>query len=260
MLSLVPGGRPTLGYDGARFQPTAAQAASYAGSADAMGLPNLAEYLDAVTSPERQVELPAMLVAVGSLEPVASDVHHDDSKVRERILYGNDTYGLMVVRVGSDVVALDADQVATPLDDRSGAEHEAGLYDEAIARVTRLGLRLSTPDEWEYACGGAAATLWRWGDDIPDSGYPYDHRIGSHRELNLWGLAIGQDPYMHEWTAERTVVCGGDGGEITHHGAGEFLGWVTLATAYRNLAFGEWLNSEDGFVDDLLVRPILDLT
>jgi hypothetical protein len=47
MLSLVPGGRPTLGHDGARFQPRPAQAASYAASAAAMRLPALAEYVDA---------------------------------------------------------------------------------------------------------------------------------------------------------------------------------------------------------------------
>lgn len=134
------------------------------------------------------------------------------------------------------------------------------MYGEAVARVTRLGLRLSTPDEWEFACGTGSQSLWRWGDDTPTAGYPYDHSTGSHRELNLWGLAIGQDPYKHEWTAQRTIVCGGDGGEITHHSGGDFLGWVTLATAYRNLEFGEWLNSEDGYVDELLVRPVLDLT
>jgi hypothetical protein len=51
-----------------------------------------------------------MLVAVGSLEPLASDVHHNDPGVRERILYGNDTYSLMVSRAGADVVRLEASQ------------------------------------------------------------------------------------------------------------------------------------------------------
>jgi formylglycine-generating enzyme required for sulfatase activity len=55
-------------------------------------------------------------------------------------------------------------------------------YDDAVEQVHRLGLRLSTPDEWEYACGAGASTLFRWGDDTPDSGYPYDHRTGPHRE------------------------------------------------------------------------------
>jgi hypothetical protein len=132
-------------------------------------------------------------------------------------------------------------------------------YEDAVDRVVRLGLRLSTPDEWEYACGAGVETLFRWGDDTPESGYPYDHRTGPHREANLWGLAIGQDPYRHEWTSTRTIVCGGDGGGATCGGTGFFVGWVTIATAYRDPEFRAWLNSEDGYVDELLVRPVIDL-
>jgi hypothetical protein len=40
---------------------------------------------------------------------------------------------------------------------------------------------------------------------------------------------------------------------------GFFVGWATIATAYRNTEFGEWLNSDDGYVDELLVRPVIDL-
>jgi hypothetical protein len=54
-------------------------------------------------------------------------------------------------------------------------------------------------------------------------------------------------------------VCGGDGGGATCGGDGFFVGWVTIATAYRNIEFGEWLNSDDGYVDELLVRPVIDL-
>jgi hypothetical protein len=54
-------------------------------------------------------------------------------------------------------------------------------------------------------------------------------------------------------------VCGGDGGGVVCGGAGFFLGWLTIATAYRDLGFGEWLNSEHGYVDEVLVRPVIDL-
>jgi len=35
------------------------------------------------------------------------------------------------------------------------------------ASLARIGMRLPTCDEWEYACGAAAPTLFRWGDDNP---------------------------------------------------------------------------------------------
>ncbi|MGW1061035.1 hypothetical protein [Micromonospora rubida] len=63
-------------------------------------------------------------------------------------------------------------------------------YDDALCEAADLGLRPATPDEWEYACGAGATTLFRWGD-------------GSR---------------------------------------------------------GLWLNSEDGYVDRLLLRPVIDLT
>jgi len=43
---------------------------------------------------------------------------------------------------------------------------------QLLAALERRDLRLPTSDEWEYSCGAAAATLFRWGDDDPD-GQPY---------------------------------------------------------------------------------------
>lgn len=54
-------------------------------------------------------------------------------------------------------------------------------------------------------------------------------------------------------------MCGGDGGGATCGGSGFFLGWLTLATAYRDADFGTWLNSDDRYVDELLLRPVIDL-
>ncbi|WP_089156284.1 hypothetical protein [Micromonospora sp. NBS 11-29] len=213
--ALVPGGRPTLGYDGSRFRPAPEQVDSYAESASEFGLPPLAEYVDAMTSPERSVEIPAMLVAVDAFDPCEISPTPDDPRMR---------------------------------------------YDQALAGLADLGLRTTTPDEWEWACGAGAATLFRWGDESPDDGYPFDYETGPHRETNLWGLAIAQDPYRHEVTTERTVVCGGDGGSTTCGGSGFFLGWLTLATAYRDRDFGEWLASADGYADEILTRPVIELT
>lgn len=256
--ALVPGGRVLLGHDGGRFHPTPAQAESYAQSAAEWGLPDLAEYLDEMTSPVRHVDLPALLVAVRALEPCASDLDSDDPRVRELVLTAGDSHGIMVFRPGTP-----GNGIEVRFDFHGGVTGAREMvqvsYDEAVARVARLGLRLSTPDEWEYACGAGATTLFRWGDDTPEDGYPYDHVTGPHREPNLWGLSIGQDPYRHEWTSTRAIVCGGDGGSATCGGTGFFVGWLTIATSYRNSEFCDWLNSDDGYVDELLVRPVIDL-
>jgi hypothetical protein len=256
--TLVPGGQPVLGYDGARFRPTPAQAASFAESAEEWALPGMAEFLDTVTSPVCRVEVPAMLVAVEAFEPCASDLDPDDPRVRELVAKAGGS------RRGGEIMTFQPDggvEVRFDVDgqlSRARAKVQVS-YEDAVDSVAGLGLRLSTPDEWEYACGAGAETLFRWGDDTPESGYPYDHRTGPHREANLWGLAIGQDPYRHEWTSTRTIVCGGDGGGTTCGGSGFFVGWVTIATAYRDPEFGAWLSSEDGYTDELLVRPVIDL-
>jgi hypothetical protein len=64
--AVVPGGRPRLGYDAARFQPAPGQVDSYADSAGELGRPSLSEYVDAMTSPVRSVEIPALLIAVAA--------------------------------------------------------------------------------------------------------------------------------------------------------------------------------------------------
>lgn len=254
--ALVPGGRPTLGYDGSRFRPDAAQAADYAESADEYGLPPVHEFVDAMTSPERVVEMPAMLVAVDAFDPCGMPLAPDDPRVREVAASAEPGVGGMR-RVGPDG-GLHVEF------DRAGRVTRARLirrvsYDEAMAGLARLDLRTTTPDEWEWACGAGATTLFRWGDHHPADGYPFDHRTGPHREENRWGLAIGQDPYRHEATTERTVVCGGDGGGATCGGSGFFLGWLTLATAYRDDDFGRWLASDDGYADEVLTRPVVEL-
>ncbi|WP_328653467.1 hypothetical protein OG598_06250 [Micromonospora sp. NBC_00330] len=255
--ALVPGGRPTLGHDAARFQPTSDQLASYADSADEYGLPQLAEYVDAMTSPVRTVELPATLVAVDAFDPCEVSLAPDDPRVLNLIASeGAQLDGVSQFRsAGGLTVEFDRTGQVT----RARAITDVS-YDEAMAQLASAGLRTTTADEWEWACGAGATTLFRWGDDCPNDGYPYDHKTGVHRETNLWGLAIGQDPYKHEATTERTIVCGGDGGGTTCGGSGFFLGWLTLATAYRDQDFGQWLASDDGYAEEILTRPVLELS
>ncbi|WP_218028379.1 hypothetical protein [Nocardia yamanashiensis] len=256
-LSLLPAARVRLGYEGDRFVPSPHQAASYADSAEEYDLPAITEFVDAMTSPDRTVELPAMLVGVQALEPCVQSVPIDDPRVRDLVAESGPRIGGEIVRVGHD------GGLKVEFDEQGQARRarvvEQVSYEQALHKTAALGLRASSPDEWEYACGAAASTLFRWGDDTLPDGYPYDHPAGPHRTPNLWGLHIGQDPYRHEFTTNPTIVCGGDGGSATCGGSGFFLGWLTLATAYRDKDFGAWANSDDRYVTELLLRPVAEL-
>ena len=79
------------------------------------------------------------------------------------------------------------------------------------------------------------------------------------REPNAFALGIGQDPYRDERTADPGVVCGGDGGGVLCGGAVGFVAWFTLATAYRNAEYAAWLVEEAEYVEQMLVRPAIEL-
>lgn len=98
--------------------------------------------------------------------------------------------------------------------------------------------------------------MFRWGDVEPD-GRPHTLEVGPHREGNLFGLQIGQNPYNDEWTAEPAVVRGGDGGRMEHSWISGFPDWLTLATAYRDPNYEQWLRTESHWLDRILVRPAI---
>lgn len=126
-------------------------------------------------------------------------------------------------------------------------------------RLHGEGMRLPAPDEWEYLCGAGATTLFRWGDDnpfdfLPDDASPADavrkrklawreHQAGHeplaavwpfHREPNLFGLKIADDPYKTDLVSAAPYALGGDGGCCLCGGGGAFMSWFTLATAFRD--------------------------
>ncbi|SNY55132.1 hypothetical protein [Paractinoplanes atraurantiacus] len=138
------------------------------------------------------------------------------------------------------------------------AARGAGRYGAEVARLAEAGQRLLTPDEWEYACGAGAPTLWRWGDTCPLENDPSMVR-GVQWEPNAFGLEIGQDPYRDERTADPGVVCGGDGGSMVCGGAGVFVSWLTLATSYRDEHHCAAIRDNTHGVGEVLIRPVIPL-
>jgi hypothetical protein len=266
LYALVPGGEVALGYDGAWFTPTPEQAADYAAWPD--GLPSdIRAFVDLVTSPPRVRHLPTLLVAVEAVEPAARPADPDDPHVAQQLadLQRNWEH----YRPPGMITHYDWGRVEVVVDERcqptSARVVEDVTRDAVVADLAGRGLRLLTPDEWEHACGAGAMTLFRWGDDCPTDCYPTQRRDGPHRRANAFGLVIGHDPYRPECTADPAVDCGGDWGRATCGGYGCFLGWVTLATAYRDRFYDAWPGSDhevQTWADEpsqLFVRPVIEL-
>jgi hypothetical protein len=129
---------------------------------------------------------------------------------------------------------------------------------EASRQVRAQGLRLPSSDEWEYACSAGARSLFRWGNDCPGDGYPTDERWQHfyHTQPNAFGLKIAHDPYQWEFVAEPEILRGGDGGGMICGGAGFFLGWIPLASAYVDPSGDYWKGKA---VPEARVRRALSL-
>lgn len=217
--ALVPGGTVQLGHDADRFVPSVRQLADFAKATAEYDLTGpLNRFVAEATSPPRQVFLPARLVAVRSEETDALLASDDEAD----------------------------------LDDRGEEYDHAWL----MAGLDRRGLRPPTPDEWEYACGAGASSLFRWGDEYPE-GEPYGE-VPLIQEPNLFGLVIGDDPYRAEFTTDPAVLCGGDGGSALCGGYGSFLSWLALATAYRDPGLAEAVY-DGGLTGETPVRPVLQV-
>jgi hypothetical protein len=103
------------------------------------------------------------------------------------------------------------------------------------------GFRLPTSDEWEYACRGGSASLFRWGDRCPADHYPgEDGGWDVHTKPNAFGLRFPKDTFKWEFTSEPGVLRGGDGGGLDCGGAGCFVAWLTLASAYVDPSARHW--------------------
>jgi hypothetical protein len=80
-----------------------------------------------------------------------------------------------------------------------------------------------------------------------------------HEQPNLFGLRIAKNPYELELVCDGPQVLGGDGGCNICGGAGFFLGWLPLASAFRN-PYDNPIKPDENIADDYhRVRRVISI-
>ncbi|MBY8981803.1 MAG: hypothetical protein KGD57_02575 [Candidatus Lokiarchaeota archaeon] len=217
--SLIPGKIVVLGYNpNKKYDFTNDQLADWAKTANEYDLPPIIDFLREISSPFRKKKISPFLIET-------------ESKV----------LGLTLLKGGGNKVEnVTYSQVKENMED---------------------GFRFLTSDEWEYACSGGANTLFRWGDNCPIDQLPilydmFEDRdiipFTLHKKLNSFGLKIAFDPYIKEFTEEKEILRGGDGGITICGGMGAFIAWIPLASAYIN----KIKPSTEGIIEPYLRRAV----
>ncbi len=257
---LIPGGPVALGLDAEwPWEPTPNELESWQYSAQEYDIQHtLHEHIVSVTLRSRTVEFHPFLIETRAQEFGWEDVPMDNPRVQailsESFPNGNRPYQ-----------AEESDQdswlrVRRDQAGRTSAERSHPVtHAELSTALAAAGFRFPTSDEWEYVCGAGTRTLFRWGDHAPCDRYPTHISVAEatwrrewvlsmgkleypsegfkpdwelHRDPNAFGVLIASDPYKCELVKEPDMIRGGDGGVTSCGGAGFFLGWLTLATAY----------------------------
>lgn len=199
--ALIPGGEATLGYDRDHpFVPNRQQQESWADETLRTGMFNetLDVFLDLVMTPFRHVIIGPFLLEVLatplSPAPVFDETLGDKGGWRRS---------------------------PTPIS-----------YEKTFQRISRQGFCFPASDEWEYACKAGSRTLFRWGNMTPSISIPLlkNQKAAGwdlHLQQNAFWLFIARQPYHWEFSAERGIMRGGNGGTALHTGAGtsEFVSW-----------------------------------
>lgn len=285
---LVPGGQVSLGFDGHDFKPTVQQIESFVRFVEADGIDrSIREFVDAQTSARREVLVPPMLIEIDARAPEKRDdveaIGADDPLFHQ---FGDGLedrataeFSGGVLGAYSYIAERDADGTC-----RVWRRPPTTLQYVEIC-LARTGMRLLTCDEWEHACGAGAPALFRWGNDTPADFYPDDASAEDrrrkqawalsggtlayarpptvwdlHERPNLFGLRIARNPYGLDLVSDGPRALGGDGGCNICGGAGFFLGWLPLATSFRDSNRGGWFVPDKNVADDYCrVRRVIPL-
>jgi hypothetical protein len=282
---LVPGGEAPLGFDGRNFSPSEQQMASFADSAEEYGIDqSIQEFVEGQTSAPRVVQIAAILLEVEAREVGAEPVDSNDpaySELHSRL------EGKGPIRMEYSGGSLDGFIIERSPEGTCRAwRRRTTTSGEVEAALAAQGMRLPTCDEWEWACGAGAATLFRWGNDTPADFYPGEtsaedrqqnaawalsggrltfshHPLAVwdiHERANLLGLRIAMNPYQVDLVADGPRTLGGDGGCNICGGVGFFLGWLPLATAFRDPGGGFWSAPETNVADSYCrVRRVISI-
>lgn len=134
--------------------------------------------------------------------------------------------------------------------------YESLSLDQLYTELQAEELRLPNEDEWEYLCGGGNRTLWRWGDS-----FNFDMRIRHFdaeetsekvyelEKMNGFGLQMAYDPYRYEIVDAPCLFKGADGGSNICGGLGLVLGYLPVATFFRDQSLDEEMKA--GFREDI---------
>ncbi len=234
--SLIPGGEITLGYDADRpWEPTLDELISWNESAKQYGISwTLREHIARATLRRRTVTFRPFLMETTAKELCWQPIPSNDPSVQSAV---NQFEALKSMHHSKrKTTQLETGRFRIIFGDAGGItamEARPLKHSDLCEELASSGFRFPTSDQWEYACGTGSSTLFRWGDHAPCDCYPTDDMSWDmHLRPNSFGVKIASNPYHFELVAEGNRTRGGDGGCTICGGAGFFLGWLTLATAY----------------------------